>query len=45
VVTATNLLTPIDADAFTFQSVERTMDDESLPDLAPVKVTRGKAKP
>jgi uncharacterized protein (TIGR02246 family) len=45
VVTATNLLTPIDADTFTFQSVERTMDDESLPDLAPVKVTRVKAKP
>jgi uncharacterized protein (TIGR02246 family) len=45
VVLATNLLTPIDADSFTFQSVERSMDDEALPDLAPVKVTRVKVKP
>jgi hypothetical protein len=45
VVTATNLLTPTGADSFTFQSVERTMEDESLPDQAPVKVTRVKAQP
>jgi uncharacterized protein (TIGR02246 family) len=45
VLTATNILTPIDADSFLFQSVERTMDDESLPDLPPVKVVRVKSKP
>jgi uncharacterized protein (TIGR02246 family) len=45
VVTATNILTPIDADSFVWQSVERTLDDEELPDLPPIKVVRVKAKP
>jgi len=41
---ATNILTPIDADSFLWQSVGRSLDDEALPDLPPVKVTRVKAK-
>lgn len=41
-LTATNLLTPAGADAFTWQSVERTLDGERLPDLPPVKVVRAK---
>ena len=44
VVTATNIITPVDADSFTWQSVERTLDGESLPDLPPVKVVRVKGK-
>jgi uncharacterized protein (TIGR02246 family) len=39
-VTATNIITPIDANTFTWQSVERTDDGEEEPDIAPVKVTR-----
>jgi uncharacterized protein (TIGR02246 family) len=42
---ATNILTPIDADSFLWQSVERSLDDEPLPDLPPVKVVRVKDKP
>jgi uncharacterized protein (TIGR02246 family) len=45
VLTATNILTPVDADSFLWQSVERALDDEELPDEAPVKVTRTQAKP
>lgn len=46
VLTATNIMTPIDADSFTWQSVERSMDDEALADQPPIKVTRvKKAKP
>ncbi len=41
-VTATNLLTPLGKDAFTWQSINRTDDDEDVPDIAPVKVTRVK---
>jgi uncharacterized protein (TIGR02246 family) len=44
-VTATNILTPIDNDSFFWQSTNRTLDDEELPDLPPIKVTRVKAKP
>jgi hypothetical protein len=44
VVTATNILTPVNADSFLWQAVERTMDDESLPDLPPIKVTRVKSR-
>jgi uncharacterized protein (TIGR02246 family) len=44
-LTATNILTPVDADTFTWQSVERALNDEPLPDLPPVKVTRVKANP
>ncbi len=45
VVTATNILTPVDADTFLWQTVERTVDGEMLPDLPPVKVVRVKDKP
>ena len=45
VITATNIMTPIDADSFLWHSVERTVDDEELPDLAPVKVLRVKDRP
>lgn len=44
-LTVTNILTPIDNDSFTWQSVERTLDGEDLPDLPPVKVTRVRPKP
>jgi uncharacterized protein (TIGR02246 family) len=44
VITATNIMTQIDADTFTWQSVERTVDGETLPDQPPVKVTRVKGK-
>ena len=44
VLTATNLMTPVDADTFVWQATQRTLDDEALPDLPPVKVTRVKAK-
>jgi uncharacterized protein (TIGR02246 family) len=45
VLAATNLMTPIDADSFLWQTVERSLDDEPLPDMSPVKVVRVKAKP
>ena len=44
VITATNIMTPVDADSFLWQSVERTVDGESLPDLVPIAVTRVKGK-
>jgi uncharacterized protein (TIGR02246 family) len=40
--TATNLMTPLDKDSFTWQSIDRKAGDESLPDVTPVKVTRVK---
>lgn len=40
----TNILTRVDADTFTWQSTERTLDDSDLPDLPPVKVTRLKSE-
>ncbi|RUL83314.1 YybH family protein [Tautonia sociabilis] len=36
----TNILRRIDDDMFTWQSVDRLLDDVELPDLPPVKVTR-----
>jgi hypothetical protein len=42
VMEATNILTPIDKDSFIWQSVERTLNDASVPDLPPIKVTRMK---
>ena len=45
VLTATNIMTQLDADSFLWHAVGRTLDDEALPDLAPVKVVRVKAKP
>jgi uncharacterized protein (TIGR02246 family) len=41
-LTATNTLTPVDMDTFTWQSTERTLDGEELPNMLPVKVTRVK---
>jgi uncharacterized protein (TIGR02246 family) len=40
VVTARNILTPIDRDSFTWRPTARTENDEELPDLPPVKVKR-----
>jgi uncharacterized protein (TIGR02246 family) len=45
VLTATNIMTPVDADSFLWHAVGRTLDDESLPDLPPIKVARVKGKP
>ncbi|HEY2909863.1 MAG TPA: nuclear transport factor 2 family protein [Gemmataceae bacterium] len=42
VLAATNIMTPVDADSFLWQSVNRTLNDEPLPDEAPVKVIRVK---
>ena len=44
VITATNILTPVDADSFLWQTVERTVDDEFLADLPPIKVNRVRGK-
>jgi uncharacterized protein (TIGR02246 family) len=41
---ATNILTPLDPDSFTWQSVERSVDGEAVDDLPLVKVTRVKEK-
>lgn len=41
-LTATNILTPVDKNAFTWQSIERTLDGKELPNIPPVKVTRVK---
>ena len=41
--TAVNILTPIDAKSFTWQSVKRTLDGVPLPDIPPVKVVRVQA--
>jgi uncharacterized protein (TIGR02246 family) len=43
-LTEVNVLRRIDDDTFTWQSIERVIDDEAMSDLAPVKVTRVKAK-
>jgi uncharacterized protein (TIGR02246 family) len=43
-MTATNILTPIDRDSFTWQPVDLTIDDEPVENLPPVKVTRVKTK-
>jgi uncharacterized protein (TIGR02246 family) len=41
--TATTTLTPMDANTFTFQSTERTVDGEKAADVGPIKVTRSPA--
>src|SRR5262245_6708065 len=41
-LTATNIISPIDTDTFTFQSVNRTEDGEDVADIPPVRVTRVK---
>jgi uncharacterized protein (TIGR02246 family) len=43
-MSATNILTPLDQDSFTWQAVDRTLDGEEVDDLPPVKVTRVKPK-
>jgi uncharacterized protein (TIGR02246 family) len=42
--TATNIITHLDDNTFTFQSVKRTVGNADAPDIAPVRVTRVKAK-
>ena len=37
---AVNIITPIDANSFTWQSTKRTLDGVSLPDVPPVKIVR-----
>jgi uncharacterized protein (TIGR02246 family) len=39
---ATNILTPLDKDSFTWQSIDRTVNGEEVPNLPPVKVVRAK---
>ena len=41
-MTATNIITRLDNDTFTWQSVDRTVDGEEVPNLPPVRVTRAK---
>jgi len=41
-MTATNILTPLDKDSFTWQSIDRTQNGEDLPNIPPIKVTRVK---
>ena len=41
-LTATNILMPVDKDTFSWQSTERTLDGETLPNIPPVKVRRVK---
>lgn len=41
-MTATNIFTPKGTDAFTYESISRTLDGEELPDIAPVTVMRTK---
>jgi uncharacterized protein (TIGR02246 family) len=44
VVSATHILTSIDDDTFTFQSVERTVGGAEAPDIPPVRVVRVKGE-
>lgn len=44
VLAATNILTQIDNDAFTFQSVQRSVGGEEIADIPPVRVSRVKSK-
>ena len=37
---AVNIITPVDANAFTWQSVKRTLDGVNLPNTPPVKIAR-----
>ena len=40
VLAATNILTRLDDNTFTFQSVERTLNDEGIEDVPPVRIVR-----
>jgi uncharacterized protein (TIGR02246 family) len=44
VLAATNILTRLDDDSFTFQSVQRTIGGEEAADIPPIRVTRVKGK-
>jgi uncharacterized protein (TIGR02246 family) len=44
-VRARSTITPIDENSFTWQSTERTIDDEKAPDIGPVKVVRQSKSP
>jgi uncharacterized protein (TIGR02246 family) len=44
ILSATNIMTQLDSDSFTWQSINRSINDEELPDIAPIKVTRVKGK-
>ncbi len=41
--TAVNIVTPLDANSFTWQSIKRTLDGVSLPNTPPVKLVRVQA--
>jgi uncharacterized protein (TIGR02246 family) len=41
-MTATNIVTRVDDDTFTWHSVDRTVDGEEVPNLSPVKIKRVK---
>jgi uncharacterized protein (TIGR02246 family) len=41
-MTATNVLTPIDKDSFSWQSIDRTRNGEALSNIIPIKVTRAR---
>ncbi len=44
ILAATNIVTRLDDDAFTFQSVQRTVNGEAAADIPPVRVTRVKTR-
>ena len=44
-LTETNVLRRVNNDTFTWQSINRSLDDVELPDSAPVKVERIKTEP
>lgn len=39
-ISATNIVTPIDADVFTFQSINRMMDGKPEPNVGPIEIKR-----
>jgi uncharacterized protein (TIGR02246 family) len=41
-MTATNILSPIDKDSFSWQSTDRTLNGEAVPNIPPIKVTRAR---
>jgi uncharacterized protein (TIGR02246 family) len=41
-LTATNIITRLDADTFTWQSKDRTEDGKAMPDIKPIKMKRAK---
>ena len=41
-LTATNILTRVDADTVTWQATDRTEDGKALPDIKPIKFKRVK---